>query len=375
MRVLHVAQSLQGGPASYFDELIPHQIEVYGAKNVSILVPADDIRYLSEGPLTADVHTFSTRQRSLTSLLEFAERTETVQRMVRPDILHLHSTYAGAIGRLVNLFRLPGHRPAIVYCAHGWAFEREGSMTDLGRSAVITAERWLGRMTDTVINLSESDEKQTTQLRIAPGHTRIVENAIAPKALGMRDRVDLVRELGLPSGVTNILFVGRLDRQKGFDVAIDVMRQLQGQPFHLCLIGQSVTDAPPVHLDLPGNITHIPWIPREDVFKYYDACDLLMMPSRWEGLPITLLEAMRAGLPTLGSNKSSLPGIIEDGRTGRVAETFSANTFAQILLETEKSQWRCYGEQARQKFELKYKSEKLHASLDDLYCKLVSSRA
>lgn len=372
MKILHVAQSLKGGPASYFDEIIPHQVKTYGAENISLVIPADDLEYLSAGTLAAHVYTFPTRQRSIRSLAQFAMRTAQVQQHVRPDIVHFHSTYAGAIGRLINVPRI--RRPAIVYCAHGWAFERSDGKTSFGRSAIVITERLLATITDRIVNLSESDQRQTTHLRIAPGRTTVIENAIAPLPLNTRGKEAGRKQLGLRSDVTNILFVGRLDRQKGFDLALEVMRELAGKPFHLLLIGQNVTDGKQANLQLPGNVTHIPWIPRSEVIKYYEASDLLLMPSRWEGLPITLLEAMRAGLPTLASSRSSLPYVIDDDLTGRILTTFSARAFAEVLSNTSIEDWRRYGLAARRKFEQRYSSEVLCSALDEMYGTLANQR-
>ena len=365
MKILHVAQSLKGGPASYFDEIIPHQIQRYGAENVVLLIPADDLQYLSTATLAATIRTFPTRNRSAIALWQFAAAFVRSQRQAQPNIVHLHSTYAGAIGRLANVFRR--RRPLIVYCAHGWAFERNDGKKGLGQALVVTIERTLAAITDRVINLSESDQLKTDQLGIARGRSLVIKNAIAARDLPTQVKPERREAMGLRPEVTNLLFVGRLDKQKGVDILIELMNSLEGMPFHLSMIGQRVTDGDHPDIPFPDNVTHLGWIHRQDVLGYYDACDVLIMPSRWEGMPITLLEAMRSGLPAVTSNRSALPYVVLDRISGRVSPELTAAAFKEILLTTTGTEWAEYGIAARMEFEANYNADKLCSALDEMY--------
>jgi glycosyltransferase involved in cell wall biosynthesis len=112
-----------------------------------------------------------------------------------------------------------------------------------------------------------------------------------------------------------VLFVGRLDRQKGFDVFLDVMARLDGVAEGLA-VGDYLVGEADARVRVPDNVTLLGWRGRTEVQSLYAHADLLIMPSRWEGLPLVALEAMRANLPILATRAGGLAEVIEDGVTG-----------------------------------------------------------
>lgn len=164
MKILHIVQMAKGGPASYLGEIIPYQIQMLGAANVRVAAPADQVQYLNLTPtdgIEPVIPVEALSRRSLGNLLQFLMRIMITIRAERPDIIHLHSTFAGAMVRLWYLCSF-ARRPRIVYCAHGWAFNmRVGEYT---RCIYARIERWLLLVTDRIICISAFEYTEAIQI-------------------------------------------------------------------------------------------------------------------------------------------------------------------------------------------------------------------
>src|ERR1700754_4257611 len=113
MKILHVCESLIGGPASYLEEILPYQIQQFGADKVTLLAPANQREFVAPS-INCVVETYVRTGRNLRSILALASAIRTNIKRHNPDIVHLHSSLAGAIGRLI----IGGmrRRPRVVYC-------------------------------------------------------------------------------------------------------------------------------------------------------------------------------------------------------------------------------------------------------------------
>lgn len=306
LRVLHVAETVRGGIATYFNELHPLQVAEFGPENVAYVVPAHHRGDLTEIP-DASIVAFGSRGRTALSFcaMAFTALREVVRR--RPDVVHLHSTFAGAVLRPL-LALLPG-RPTIVYCPHGWAFSRDVSRPS--RAATRAVERMLAAVTDQIVCISDSEQGAARESGVGAGRLALVRNGIARSrpldAAGRRnaDRAD---------GRLRVLFVGRLDRQKGFDLLIAAASELT-ETVSVRLVGSKVVGGGAL-ADLPANVEILDWMPRARIEDAYDWADIVVMPSRWEGFGLVALEAMRAGRPVLAFRTGALGEIVVDGQTG-----------------------------------------------------------
>jgi hypothetical protein len=124
LRVVHVAQSIAGGVASFLEEIAGAQAAAFGRDNVHFVVPAG-----SDGQLpnvdASQISSFSQTSRSAAALLDFARTAHVAIRRLDPHVVHLHSSFAGAILRSTMPMR--SKRPRIIYCPHGWAFSMDVS--------------------------------------------------------------------------------------------------------------------------------------------------------------------------------------------------------------------------------------------------------
>ena len=219
------------------------------------------------------------------------------------DLVHLHSSKAGLTGRLA----LRGRRPT-VFQPHAWSFSAVGGPT---ATAALAWERAATRWTDLQLCCSAEEQRIGRQRGIG-GRSQVVPNGVdlARFAVaGPQERQHARARLGLSDDVPVAVCVGRLSAQKGQDVALrawpTVRAQLPGAT--LLLVGEGPDRAALETGSGPGVrlLGH-----RDDVADVLAAADLALLPSRWEGLALALLEAMARGLPVVttevGGSRSTL---------------------------------------------------------------------
>jgi glycosyltransferase involved in cell wall biosynthesis len=218
------------------------------------------------------------------------------------DVLHLHSTFAGLAGRLV-----PGIRrrvPVIVYSPHGWAFLR-GESSALSNQVALVAERLLARRCDGLVLVSDSEAEVTTS-RLGCGSYHVLRNGIPVERL----------PLGVGSAGTRPLVVttGRVMEQKAPDRFADVARAL-GDRAEFVWIGDGTDEDRERWLsDAPVQTTG--WLPHDEVITRLAAADVFLFPTRWEGMPIALMEAQAIGLPAVATDIVGNRDVVVNGTTG-----------------------------------------------------------
>ncbi|PDS76362.1 glycosyltransferase family 4 protein [Rhizobium sp. L43] len=368
MKVLHFAQSAAGGISSYFDEIAAYQIQQYGSDNVVFLVPKIDIGNFSNVP-TENIRSFDFSSRKALHLLKLAFHVRKIVREERPDIVHLHSTFAGFLYRVGQAFSpLPSR---IVYCAHGWSFSREGWFKNKVFSAV---ERWLSRYSDIIINISKHELKVASAAKIEARKQILVVNGVSDTFDGEHDgsRTD-DGALSPPDSEIKLLFVGRHDPQKGLDILLDAMMLLPRDGFRLFVAGAPViSKSRHDHVEALSNVVFLGAIDRRDVPDLMRKCDCVVMPSRWEGFGLVAIEAMRERRALIVSDRGALPTLVETGLTGFVLEDLTAQCLAKTISSLRKDDLMKMGAAGRDKYLAHFTAERLNSELDEVYNSVVT---
>ena len=211
-----------------------------------------------------------------------------------PDLVHLHSSKAGLAGRLA----LRGRRPT-VFEPNGWSFLAVGGPA---RAAALRWERYAARYADVVVCVSEGERRLGEELGVR-GRFEVVPNAVdltVHRQASDSERHAARASLGVLAGPL-VVCVGRLSHQKGQDVLLDAWPRVRTRvtEARLALVGDGPErDALAMRADesvlLPGA--------RSDVSAWLAAADVVALPSRWEGMALTMLEAMATGRSVIASD-------------------------------------------------------------------------
>ncbi len=355
--ILHVAEILKGGTASYIDELLEYQSGKFGTENIYALLPESQAGYLTNSGKIS-FHGFKDKSSRLSNVLKIRQKFQQLINKHDFDIVHIHGTFTGFAVRL--FFGWKKRRPKFVYCAHGWAFDRE--CAPWKNRSIGFIERLLSYWTDVIVCISDHDYQSAVRVGIPKEKIITIKNAISRdfKSQG---------NVGWPEGKRRFLFAGRFDRQKGMDLFIEAMHQIGSEGFAYAIGDPSVGDV--AILNLPENVIFTGWLPRDVVQSYFETCDVFVMPSRWEGFGLSALEAMRAGRPVIASRVGGLPELVTDGVNGILIDPNSVDELVIAMRSISDQDVVVMGNASRQRFENFFTSERLNLALIDLYRKVL----
>lgn len=332
MKILHVGEYVSGGVATYLKTLL-NGLRKYDDVENYLLIS----EYKSQKDwenITKKVFYYKYK-RSIFNIFSAIKQIHAVIEEVNPDIIHVHSTWAGFFVRLPYLFKK--RKAKIIYQSHGWAFLMDTS--NYKKNIYALVEKILSIPTDKIINISNYEQNQAIKYGLNKNKMIMIYN-------GVEDTVNKSNlKLNWDKNKINLLFVGRLDRQKGLDLFLDVYNKIKLENLHLYVIGTSVLDN-----NLPQStkyITYLGWVDNKDINAYYQACDAVIMPSRWEGFGLVAIEAMRNSKAVIASNRGALPELIEENFTGYIFDIDDENSLKNKLLNLDKNKISILGRNGR----------------------------
>lgn len=268
----------------------------------------------------------------------------TVMRAERPDLIHAHSPIAGFLARLAAW---SVGVPKIAYTSHGTIFTQR---TGLARRALGFALEWLGgRMTDIYLTVSTEDAEDARRLRIARSPIAIGNGRdpaqFRPDPIARAQRR---AEYGVRPDRVVITIVSRLVRDKGYVELLAAMRNVDAE---LWVVGERLASDRGENLDpyfaTAPNLRRLGY--REDVAAILAASDIFVLPSYFEALPMSVIEAMLTGLPVIATNVRGPREQVIDGQTGLLVPLFDIPALTQALqtLATDPAKRAQFGEAGR----------------------------
>lgn len=332
MRVMHVMESTIGGTRRHLVDLAGGLAE--RGVEVHLVVAAErqpDFREDLEHLASAGCQVRELAMvRSISPLRDVRHlRTlEGLLRSVRPDVVHTHSSKAGVLGRVASIRTGIGRR---VHTPHTLAFLFRDMFGPVRRRVFFELERRLCARTERVIAVSESEGRTVRESGVIdPGRVRVIPNGVEVSSGTKRVPLDL-DALGLDPRRPCAAVIGLLNVAKGQDLAIDALGACP--ELQLLLVGhgeeREALEARAARLGVAGSVRLLGF--RSDVAEILASVDLLLLPSRWEGMPYVVLEAMACGVPVVATPVDGAVDLIEDGGTGWLAREVSASALGETL--------------------------------------------
>jgi glycosyltransferase involved in cell wall biosynthesis len=193
------------------------------------------------------------------------------------------------------------------------------------------------------VTVSRPLGEELANLGVPRDRIHLVPNGVDTTLFHPRDRDEARRTLGLPLDRPIILFVGRLEPQKGLGELLDAFAAIRAKMpgAMLALVGNGVwRDRVEAKKKEWGDDLVAPGArPLSEVATWMAACNVFTLPSWNEGTPNVVLEALASGRPAVGSDVGGIPDVLSDPRSGLVVPAKNATALADGLLEALSREW------------------------------------
>lgn len=283
---------------------------------------------------------------------------------INPDIVHAHSGAAGFLGRISLLGKFK-----TVFTAHGWSFTPGAPA--LRRIFAVVAEKLSSFFTDKIICVSKFD------YNLAKKYAILKEEDLVQIYNAVEIPTNFIRE---DKEKLEILFIGRLAMPKNlplfFRAFSDLPKDIQAKA-NIKIIG----DGPLMEeckesakgFGISSSVSFLGTTTRGELGTYLRSADIFVLPTLWEGFPMTILEAMSYGVPVIASSVGGIPEIVDES-VGALVDKNNIKGFTDklsfLILNKEEREKR--GQNARKLIEEKFTLQEMLGKTFALYSDLVS---
>ncbi|AKL35451.1 hypothetical protein AB185_16770 [Klebsiella oxytoca] len=320
-RILHIAETTMGGVGTIINSLIKNEIEY-----CSVICPSQQ----SEMIICKNKVTFERTGRNLKSFLNLAITVFKELKKNEYSTIHIHSSFAGVIVRFLFWLNILNRKKYfVIFTPHCFSFIMDSSA--FKKKIYTFIERFLSKQSDVITTNSNFEYEQAVLHGISKNKLQVIYNGVV---------FDNIVEHSNHSndGVINVLFVGRFDKQKGYDLLTAIIQGLDKNKFIFNLVGDSVHDE--VDMLEADNVFYHGWKKKDELRSFFIENDFLIMPSRWESFGLVAVEAQMNGLPVLANNTSSLPEVVLENKTGILLDFTNIPKVTDFISAHDTSFWR-----------------------------------
>lgn len=290
------------------------------------------------------------------------------------DIVHTHSSKAGILGRLAAKL---AKAKVILHTVHGWSFNIR--QPNLKRYFFIWLERITAGFTDKLIVVSRHDKDTGLNNRIGtPNQYAVIRYGLDYNEFAIQEKNNIKEELGLPSGISVVTMISCLKPQKQPQDFIKVASLVTQELPHVrfLLAGDGVL-RPAVEdlinkFNLRQKVILLGW--RKDIPRILSITDVLVLTSLWEGLPITVLEAMASSRPVIATDTGGVAEVIADQDTGFLVKPGDITAMSEklVVLLRDEGLRRIMGRKAKDALGLDFSLDNTLNSTQGLYTSLIT---
>lgn len=243
-----------------------------------------------------------------------------IRRRFNFDLIDAHYVYPDgfAAALTAKVFKVP-----LTISARGSDINRYARMFGI-RSFL----RFVLLKADRIICVSKALKKEIIRLQVPEEKITVVPNGVDFEKFKSISKTTARKNLGLPDKKKIILYVGRLDANKGVDLIIrslkNINRETKEKDAHLIIAGngqaynklEDLTNS----LNLSKQVLFVGSVPHNELYQWYSAADVFCLPSKMEGWPNVIMEAMACGIPVVATPVGGIPEIITSDKVGLLTQ-------------------------------------------------------
>ena len=316
-KILFLVEAMGGGVFTYMVDLANELVktyDIYIAYAVRSQTPANYREQFDPRIQLIEVEHFVRSINPSKDIRAFFEIRKIADR-VQPDIIHLHSSKAGALGR----WAFNGKRTPIFYTPHGYSFLMQ-NQNAAKRLLYKSVEKISGKRRCTTISCSEGEHRESCRLT---RHAAYVNNGInVDKLKNVLDSVATQEQHPF-----TVFTLGRICYQKNPVLFNKIALAMPDVHFVWIGDGEMRAELSASNIEITG------WAERETALRYSMQGDVFILTSLWEGLPMSLLEAMYMRKLCIVSDVIGNRDVIHTGENGFVCRT--AEEFVTAIRETQ----------------------------------------
>ena len=337
---VHVLQILGGSAYGGGTEMI-HAIvtSLLNAGYSVTLVASDAKTHRKFAKLGIDVVSIPQMRRAVNPIYDVISLVKLI-RLIRSggyDVVHTHTSKAGLLGRFAAWI---SGVPVIIHHVHGFAFHEFSGR--ISRWLYQALERAAAHWCHSIVSVNNEDREEALRLGIGKhGQVITIENGVNQERFDQSaDGSQVRRELGIDSSGYLVGFIGRLSAQKDPATFLRAAKSISTRipDAHFVLAGEGPDMERMQQLARDLSIPNVHFLGfRRDIPEILAAMDLFVLTSRWEGLPISVLEAMAAGKSIVATNIKGTRELVVDRKTGLLVPAGDPAATACAIAEMHKS--------------------------------------
>jgi glycosyltransferase involved in cell wall biosynthesis len=355
LRILHISEAFGGGVFTSMTRLASglaqrgHEVHLAFARRPE--TPADVAAFVHAGVTLHEVDL----ARSIKPRSDLAGTIALVRliRSVRPDLVHLHSSKAGVLGRIAAA--VTGTASRTLYSPRGLAFLQE-NYSPRARRFFEMVEWGAARLGGTVVACSRSEEVLVRE-RIRSRSVALVENAVDVEAVPVHVPSD--------DGIMRVGAIGRVAYQNNPELVAAIARQLARPDVQFQWIGGGEPEGARA-LEAAG-VKVTGWLRRPEALAALARMDICLHATRWEGMPVALIEAQVAGVPAVTTDVVGNRDVVRHEETGFIASTPEGIADAVSRLIADAPLRARLGRRAREVALVRFSLERLLDDYERLY--------
>lgn len=311
-KILHIVESFGSGVYSFLVDLINEtskEFEIIVAYGVRNETPENFIKDFDSNVKFIKIEDF-TRSINLKKDIKALNEIKKVISNEKPDIIHLHSSKAGVLGRIATC----GKKYKVLYNPHGFSFLKQDD-SKLKRICYKTIEKMMAIVNSkcTIIGCSQGEYEEAKKLN---KNSICINNGIDINIL--EKEIEEFPEHQMNYNKIKICTVGRIGYQKNPKMFNNIAKKFPRIQFTWIGDGELRNELK------NNNVTITGWKKRKDVLKILNNNDIFILTSLWEGLPISLLEAMYMKKICIVSNCIGNRDVIVNEKNGYISKDFDS---------------------------------------------------
>lgn len=293
------------------------------------------------------------------------------------DVIHTHGTVAGVWGRLAASL---ARTPVIIYTLHGIHYLN--SHNRIFKQIFILIDQILSKFSDKIICVANSDQKKGYEYKLfEKGKSIVIHNGVDIKEFKFNKKAKAKKaEFNINSDSPVIGIVARLHVQKGYHFFFEAIKLVKEKFSNVKVL--VIGDGPllfelkeqVLRLKLTDNVIFTGT--RDDIPDLLSIMDVFVLSSLWEGMPLTVLEAMACKTPIVATNVDGVSEAIQEGKTGILVPPKNSKKMANEIINIleDKEFRKALGERARKALVKNFPLKKMVREISDLYAQLYFDR-